>query len=305
MQIEPRLSVAKLAEMWGCSRAHVYGLVERGELGFIRVGSLIRFRPEDVREFEQCRAQEPRNLPTRSLAEEAVTTFSGGRAAPRAGGVHQDRLPGSGSPSAPAGRHAAHSAPYRSDMDGTEQRAVSHGGGLPRQQRGHGGEGVPATIRPSGCGWRGGHCLGQRPRKLRLPKSRKPCKSMVLLEGIELSTSPLPRGCSTTELQQRPRPKTAGRYSPRAKADASRPPDPQGLGPSADRSRVDGRARRTILCPMENKQSPSRHLAVSHLASGKLAARKEREAAALRANLRKRKQQAQAREKPRHGPQAV
>jgi hypothetical protein len=27
---------------------------------------------------------------------------------------------------------------------------------------------------------------------------------MVLLEGIELSTSPLPRECSTTELQQRP-----------------------------------------------------------------------------------------------------
>jgi hypothetical protein len=26
---------------------------------------------------------------------------------------------------------------------------------------------------------------------------------MVLLEGIELSTSPLPRECSTTELQQR------------------------------------------------------------------------------------------------------
>jgi hypothetical protein len=29
-------------------------------------------------------------------------------------------------------------------------------------------------------------------------------EKMVLLEGIELSTSPLPRGCSTTELQQRP-----------------------------------------------------------------------------------------------------
>ena len=28
-------------------------------------------------------------------------------------------------------------------------------------------------------------------------------KSLVLLEGIELSTSPLPRECSTTELQQR------------------------------------------------------------------------------------------------------
>jgi hypothetical protein len=29
-------------------------------------------------------------------------------------------------------------------------------------------------------------------------------KIMVLLEGIELSTSPLPRECSTTELQQLP-----------------------------------------------------------------------------------------------------
>ena len=29
-------------------------------------------------------------------------------------------------------------------------------------------------------------------------------RKLVLLEGIELSTSPLPRGCSTTELQQRP-----------------------------------------------------------------------------------------------------
>ena len=28
-------------------------------------------------------------------------------------------------------------------------------------------------------------------------------KGVVLLEGIELSTSPLPRECSTTELQQR------------------------------------------------------------------------------------------------------
>ena len=30
-------------------------------------------------------------------------------------------------------------------------------------------------------------------------------ETMVLLEGIELSTSPLPRECSTTELQQRNR----------------------------------------------------------------------------------------------------
>jgi hypothetical protein len=50
---------------------------------------------------------------------------------------------------------------------------------------------------------------------------------------------------------------------------------------------------------MDNKPKPSRHPAVSHLAPGKLAERQEREAAALRANLRKRKQQAQAREKPK------
>jgi hypothetical protein len=36
------------------------------------------------------------------------------------------------------------------------------------------------------------------------PKTCRKClKKMVLLEGIELSTSPLPRECSTTELQQR------------------------------------------------------------------------------------------------------
>jgi len=35
-------------------------------------------------------------------------------------------------------------------------------------------------------------------------------KNLVLLEGIELSTSPLPRECSTTELQQRIRPRAMG-----------------------------------------------------------------------------------------------
>src|SRR5206468_12488359 len=33
--------------------------------------------------------------------------------------------------------------------------------------------------------------------------SHDPLKNMVLPERIELSTSPLPRGCSTTELRQR------------------------------------------------------------------------------------------------------
>ena len=35
--------------------------------------------------------------------------------------------------------------------------------------------------------------------------ARKSALRVVLLEGIELSTSPLPRGCSTAELQQRRR----------------------------------------------------------------------------------------------------
>ena len=54
----------------------------------------------------------------------------------------------------------------------------------------------------------------------------------------------LPLSYSSVRGQRR-----AGRYSPRAKAGASRPPGPQGLGPSADRSGVDGEAKRTILYP--------------------------------------------------------
>jgi hypothetical protein len=49
---------------------------------------------------------------------------------------------------------------------------------------------------------------------------------------------------------------------------------------------------------MDNKRPPSQPTP-PRLASGKLAARQEREAAALRANLRKRKDQERAREKPK------
>ena len=44
---------------------------------------------------------------------------------------------------------------------------------------------------------------GTAARLIVLEKAKKCRKIMVLLEGIELSTSPLPRECSTTELQQR------------------------------------------------------------------------------------------------------
>jgi hypothetical protein len=50
---------------------------------------------------------------------------------------------------------------------------------------------------------------------------------------------------------------------------------------------------------MESDRTPPRQPAATRPAGGKLATRQEREAAALRANLRKRKEQARAREKPR------
>jgi hypothetical protein len=54
-----------------------------------------------------------------------------------------------------------------------------------------------------------------------------------------------------------------------------------------------------ILHHMDSKKPPSRDRATTRSASGKLVTRQEREATALRANLRKRKDQARAREKPK------
>jgi hypothetical protein len=56
---------------------------------------------------------------------------------------------------------------------------------------------------------------------------------------------------------------------------------------------------RTMLRFMISKHPPFRQPATPRPAPGKLAARQEREAAALRANLRKRKDQARAREAPK------
>ena len=111
----------------------------------------------------------------------------------------------------------------------------------------------------------------------------------MLLEGIELSTSPLPRGCSTTELRQRPE----ATVRPRGIALAPR------LVQAGAATRVDLSARCAILRPMDDKRTPSQRQAAPRPAAGKLAARQEREAAALRANLRKRKDQARAREQPK------
>lgn len=77
--IRPRLSVAKLAEAWGCSRQHIYTLIERGDLPALRIGSLIRIRPEDVEAFEaqQCQGQKQSSPPSRS-SEESVSFKSNG-----------------------------------------------------------------------------------------------------------------------------------------------------------------------------------------------------------------------------------
>jgi hypothetical protein len=94
---------------------------------------------------------------------------------------------------------------------------------------------------------------------------------MVLPERIELSTSPLPRGCSTTELRQR----LGGvrRYT--------RP------------RRLTRKAGRLSLHAAMTDTTGTPHLTPARRAER--AARDKRLAAALRANLQRRKEQARAR----------
>lgn len=91
---------------------------------------------------------------------------------------------------------------------------------------------------------------------------------MVLLDRIELSTSPLPMECSTTELQQRTR---MGGHMPQALAFRN-PPDLTGI------------ASLSISTEMANKPRTPR-----------TAAETKRLAEALRVNLLKRKSLAKAR----------
>jgi excisionase family DNA binding protein len=83
--IEPRLSVKQLADAWGCSRQHVYSLVQGGQVNCLRIGDMIRFRPEDIRAYEaRCQDQNQSGQPTPSQNEptlEASSTFNGGKVA--------------------------------------------------------------------------------------------------------------------------------------------------------------------------------------------------------------------------------
>lgn len=44
-----------LAERWECSERHIYNLVREGKLRSFRAGTLIRFNPDDVLEYERGR----------------------------------------------------------------------------------------------------------------------------------------------------------------------------------------------------------------------------------------------------------
>ena len=83
MDIEKRFTVKQVAALWGCSGQHIYRLLSRRELGHIRVGGAIRFRPEDLIDFEKgsiCRASSEN--PTIVLRPAAVASgiSSGGTA---------------------------------------------------------------------------------------------------------------------------------------------------------------------------------------------------------------------------------
>lgn len=87
MNIEPRLSVRQLAEAWGVSRQHVYSIVQDGRLRCVKIGALIRFRPEDIKAYEasQCQDQNPIDQPILSPSAAISGASNGGKTAAHAG----------------------------------------------------------------------------------------------------------------------------------------------------------------------------------------------------------------------------
>ena len=77
----PALTVQQVAGRWHCSTRHVYGLIAAGQLGHIRVGSLIRVRSIDVTEYEarQWHAPVANDRPSGSSPETGITTSGGGK----------------------------------------------------------------------------------------------------------------------------------------------------------------------------------------------------------------------------------
>ena len=115
----------------------------------------------------------------------------------------------------------------------------------------------------------------------------------MLLEGIELSTSPLPRECSTTELQQRA--KARGGFI----GWLPLPRNPAVIDTVAATSHIP-------RVPQPPKPEPT----LTPAAARARAEREARQAEALRANLRRRKVQARGRDSqqedgPKNPPHGV
>ncbi len=47
-------SPKRLAERWDCSDQHIRDLCRGGQLGFFRIGNMIRIPDKEVNRFEQC-----------------------------------------------------------------------------------------------------------------------------------------------------------------------------------------------------------------------------------------------------------
>jgi excisionase family DNA binding protein len=57
-RIEPLLTIRQVGDVLGCSRASIYRLIDAGELEPIRVGTLPRFAPEDLRSYIERKRSE-------------------------------------------------------------------------------------------------------------------------------------------------------------------------------------------------------------------------------------------------------
>ncbi len=55
-------TVASLAEELGCSKDHIYNLVHRGQIPFVKFGNLIRFPRLKVQEFIEAQWQNSLNV---------------------------------------------------------------------------------------------------------------------------------------------------------------------------------------------------------------------------------------------------
>jgi excisionase family DNA binding protein len=57
MAVEPLWDVKATARYLNTSPSWTYKAVERGDLPAVRLGSMLRFRPEDVRDYVTARAR--------------------------------------------------------------------------------------------------------------------------------------------------------------------------------------------------------------------------------------------------------